>query len=249
MISTFLFFPEKDFCALPKDYGLSEDNVYFTTEDGVRLHGWFFGPSISPTILFFHGNAGNISGRLGKAQGWVERGVSIFLVDYRGYGKSEGKIKKGEDLIRDAWAALRWLEEEKKIPREKMILYGESLGSYPAIELARQGKFAGLVLEGAFTSVSELARIHYSWAPEFLLKDFEIKNEEAIAGAQAPVFILHGDQDEICPIRFGQRLYELAPSPKELSIIPGGHHNDLLEVAGKNYFEYSYRFLAREIGF
>ncbi len=250
MVTSFLFFPEKNFYEFPKDYGLVEEAVFLATADGLRLHGWFFEASPSrATLLFFHGNAGNISGRLAKAKGWIERGVSVFLIDYRGYGQSEGNIEKGADLLEDARGSLAWLEKEKRVPSERIILYGESVGSYPAIALATEKKFAGLVLEAPFTTLLALARVHYGWVPEMLLRDFPMKNEDAISEVKTPVFILHGDQDEVSPVKFGERLYELAPSPKELYVVQGGHHNDLPEVAETAYFEYPYRFLARENGF
>ena len=259
MVTSFLFFPEKDFYELPQDYGLEAQDVFITTQDNVRLHGWFFpsqsaanpppageGNPAKATLLFFHGNAGNISGRLFKAQGWVERGVSVLLLDYRGYGKSEGEIKEGSDLIKDAESALKWLEESKKIPTSQIILYGESIGSYPAIQLARRSKWAGLVLEGAFTSLTELAKLHYSMVPEFLLRDFQMNNLDSIKAVKAPVFMMHGELDEICPKQMGERLYELAPSPKEFYVVQGGQHNDLPLVAGSNFFEYPYRFLIQK---
>lgn len=251
MIGSLLFFPEKDYNALPRDFGLVEEEVFVTTEDKVRLAAWFFpsGKAEAPALLFLHGNAGNMSGRLGKAKGWVERGVSVLLVDYRSYGKSEGKIQRGFDLVLDARAALRWLEEEKKIPASKIILYGESIGSYPAVALASEKKFAGLILEAPLTALSELARRHYGPVPEFLIRDFAMKNEEAIQGVRAPVFILHGTQDEICPFPMGERLYELAPAPKEFYAVQGGGHNDLPEIAGPAYIENPYLFMARENGF
>ena len=250
MISSLIFFPEKEFYADPRDLGLTGETVSITTRDGVRLSGWYLGaPDSKATLLFFHGNAGNISGRLDKAKGWVERGVSVFLVDYRGYGKSEGKITKPEDLLEDAHAALAWLEEERNIPAERIILYGESIGSFPATRLAREKHFVGLVLEAPFTTLLELARVHYAWVPEFLLKGFAMNNEEAISGAKAPVFILHGRQDEICPVAMGERLYELAPAPKEFFGVPGGSHNDLPEAAQAAYFDNPFSFLARENGF
>lgn len=250
VVGALLFFPEKDYYALPRDFGLAEEEVFLTTEDKVRLAAWFFqAPEAKGTLLFLHGNAGNISGRLGKAKGWVERGISVLLVDYRSYGKSEGKIQRGLDLVLDAKAALRWLEEEKKIPLSRIILYGESVGSYPAIALANEQKFAGLVLEAPFTTLLELARRHYGPVPEFLTRDFAMKNEEAIQKVQAPVFILHGNQDEVCPVGMGERLYELAPAPKELYVVEGGGHNDLPEVAGLASVENPYLFVARENGF
>lgn len=248
MVTSFLFFPEKDFYELPQDYGLRAEDVFMTTPDKVRLHGWFFeAPQAKATLLFLHGNAGNISGRLSKVQGWVERGVSVFLVDYRGYGKSEGAIKKGSDLVSDARSALHWLQESKQILPSQIILYGESIGSYPAIELAKESKFRGLILEAAFSSLGELAKKHYSWAPEFLLKDFQMNNLDGIQAVKAPVFIMHGELDEICPKRMGEELYELAPPPKEFYAVQGAQHNDLPLVAGSNFFEYPYRFLTKEM--
>lgn len=247
MVTSFLFFPEKDFYELPQDYGLEAQDVSIVTPDKVRLHGWFFEAREAKTaLLFLHGNAGNISGRLFKAQGWVERGVSVLLLDYRGYGKSEGAIKKGSDLVNDARSALQWLQESKQIPPSQIILYGESIGSYPAIELAKEEKFRGLILEAAFSSLSELAKKHYSWAPEFLLKDFQMNNLDGIQAVKAPVFMMHGELDEICPKEMGEELYELAPPPKEFYAVQGAQHNDLPLVAGSNFFEYPYRFLTKE---
>lgn len=250
MVGALLFFPEKYFYALPRDFGLAEEEVFLTTEDGIRLFGWFLkAPESKATLLFLHGNAGNISGRLGKVKGWVDRGVSVFLLDYRSYGKSQGRIQKGMDLVWDAKAALRWLEEDRKTPASRIILYGESIGAYPAITLAGEKKFAGLVLEAPFTTLLELVRLHYGPLPKFLIRDFPMKNQDAIPHIQAPLFILHGDRDEICPMEMGVRLYELAPAPKEFYAVQGGSHNDLPEVAGNAYVENPYQFITRENGF
>jgi alpha-beta hydrolase superfamily lysophospholipase len=251
MVVSLLFFPGKDFYETPANYGLKPDEVFLTTSDRLRLHGWFFqAPQNKAALLLFHGNAGNISGRLFKVPGWLERGISVFLVDYRGYGRSEGKIKRGEDLLEDARSALRWLNEEKSIPAQKIILYGESLGAYPAIGLAGSQKFAGLILESPFSSVLEVARVHYGrWIPEILVKDFQMKNQELISQVKAPVFIMHGSHDEICPVEMGERLYKLAPAPKELYVVLGAGHNNMAQVAGNAYVENAYQFLAKENGF
>lgn len=247
MVTSFLFFPEKNFEALPGDFGLEAEDVSITTRDNVKLHGWFFKTEPSKAaLLFFHGNAGNISNRLHKAKGWLERGISVFLVDYRGYGKSGGKIEKGIDLIEDGRAAIQWLKENKELTAGKIILYGESIGSYPATSFAREEKFSGLVLEAPFSTLNDLARKHYAWVPDFALKDFVMNNEETIRESKSPVFVLHGDRDEICPKEMGERLYALAPSPKEFYVVQHGGHNDLPEVGGSHYFDYPYEFLARE---
>lgn len=249
MITSLLFFPEKSYYELPKDHGLQEQNVSIPVPGGIKLQGWFFkAPAPPATLLFLHGNAGNISGRLSKAKGWVERGASVLLMDYRGYGKSEGAIARGSDLIEDARAALDWLERDQKIPPEKIILYGESIGSYPAIVLAGEKKFAGLILEAPLSSLRELAKKHYGGVPDFVLKDFEMENEENIPDVKAPLFIFHGNLDDICPVEMGRALYRAAPSPKELYVVQGGQHNDLPNVAGENFFDYPWRFITKENG-
>ena len=120
MIASMIFFPVRDFSMHPEDFGLKAEDAWCETEDGVRIHGWFlpaktgFPEGLSLCLLLFHGNADNISIRLPKAQEWVKRGISVFLLDYRGYGKSEGKIQAGGDLYQDGKAALKWLLDQKR---------------------------------------------------------------------------------------------------------------------------------------
>jgi len=243
IVSSMIFLPDKEFDLLPPALGLEYEDVYCTASDGVRISGWFF-PVQSPkaTLVFFHGNAGNISYRLEKAKGWIDRGVSVFLIDYRGFGKSEGKIRKEADLYSDAEAALRWLRENKNILPPDILLHGESIGSGPAIELGCRETFRGIILEAPLTSLLELARKYYPWVSARLLGDFKILNLEKIPDLKAPLFVLHGEDDEICPFAMGERLTEAAPVPKKLLSVPGGHHNDLIETAGEVYFEGPFQF-------
>jgi len=243
MIASMIFFPSKEMLYRPADFGLAEEDIFFQTEDGVRLHGWYFKAEGDLCLLFFHGNAGNISSRVPKASEWVKRGVSVFLLDYRGYGKSEGSIQKGEDLNRDGRAALGWLRKEKGLDPSQVVLYGESIGSAPAVELATENVFRALILETPFTSIKELAKVHYGFVPDFFLKDFDLNNESKIGRLRCPVFILHGREDEVAPFSMGERLFEKAPEPKASLWIPGGHHNDLSEMAGAGFFETPHRFV------
>ncbi|HNV86522.1 MAG TPA: alpha/beta hydrolase [Candidatus Omnitrophota bacterium] len=244
MITSMIFFPEKKFDAAPQEFGLQAETVECLTQDAVKLHGWFFeAPGSEATLLFFHGNAGNISHRLYKTKGWLDRKISVFLIDYRGYGKSEGKIEKEADLYRDAEAALKWLREIKKIRPEDIILYGESIGSAPAIELARREPFRGIVLEAPFTSLGELAKAHYSWVPESWLSEFRLDNFSKIREIRSPLLIIQGDEDEICPFAMGEKLFGEAPGRKEFFRVAGGHHNDLPEIAGEAYYDVPARFL------
>ena len=246
MIPAMIFFPEKTFYEKPGDYGFDWEDAALQTSDGVSLHGWFLkSPENKGTLLFFHGNAGNISGRLFKAKGWVDRGFSVLLLDYRGYGQSEGQIAHEENLTRDAEAGLAWLRDTKKIPLSKIVFYGESIGTAPAIRLAVEHPAAAVILEAPFTSFAALARRHYPFVPEMLLKDFKFPNIDRIAQIKAPLFILHGERDEICPYAMAGELFEKAPEPKTFFTIPSGMHNDLPMAAGNDYWEKPRQFIAK----
>ena len=249
IVTSMIFFPEKTFNEKPEDYHFVYEDVRLETSDHVRLHGWFFkAPAEKEAILFFHGNAGNISGRLFKAKGWIERGYSVFLVDYRGYGKSEGKIEAEADLYRDAEAALEWLTGTKKVSPSRIILYGESLGSAAAVKLGMEIPVGAVVLEAAFTSFLDLARTHYPFVPEMFLKDFEFSNLDRIAELKAPLFILHGARDEICPYAMSGKLFEKAPEPKGFLSVPSGMHNDLPFAAGEDFWQKPAEFLQKHLG-
>ena len=244
MITSFLFFPDKDFWQRPEDYGLSYEDVSAVTSDGVRLHGWYLPawPSHA-TVVMFHGNAGNISHRLFKTAPLVKEGISFLLIDYRGFGRSEGEIGKGEDLFSDGRAALDWLQKEKGVAPSGVFLFGESIGSAPALQLASELPVKGVILESPFTTLKELARKHYPFAPSLLLGSFAFDNLSNIQKMKAPLLIIHGKADEICPFRMGETLFESASGAKEIFVIPSGGHNDLVDVAGPEYFSRIRRFV------
>jgi uncharacterized protein len=253
VIASMIFFPVREFSARPEDFGLRAEEVLCRTEDKVNLHGWFFQadekekqdtPSLC--LLLFHGNAGNISDRLSKAQAWVKRGVSVLLIDYRGYGKSEGKIDKGNDLFQDARAAFNWLKTEKNYSSDRMILYGESIGSVPAVELASHEAFKAVILEAPFTSLKEVAKRHYGIVPDFAIQDFLLDNESKITSLKSPLFILHGTDDEVVPFEMGRRLFDKAPDPKDFLEVKNAHHNDISMVGGADFFEAPYQFAVKE---
>ena len=247
LIASMIFFPVRPFSARPLDFGLQAEDAWCRTEDGVLLHGWFIQAQAErPCLLLFHGNADNISIRLPKAKEWASRGLSVLLIDYRGYGKSGGRISSGEDLYRDARAGLKWLREKKKLTSAQIVLYGESIGSVPAIRLGTEEPFKAVILEAPFTSLREMAKIHYGFVPDFFLKDFIMDNESRISQLKSPVFILHGTADEIVPIQMGKRLFAQAPEPKRMFEIQGAHHNDISEVGGQSFFDEPFRFLAGE---
>ncbi len=256
MITSMIFFPEKTFYEKPADYGFESEDVELLTSDRWKIHGWFLKAAKQSSqtalkekgvILFLHGNAGNISHRLFKVKGWIDRGFSVFLVDYRGYGQSEGKIEHEENLVSDAKAGLDWLVQTKKIPLSKIVIYGESIGSAPAIRLGSEEEVAAVILEAPFTSFLDLARTHYPFVPEMMLRDFEFGNISRVAELKAPLFILHGMRDEICPYAMAGELFEKAPEPKGFFSVPNGMHNDLPMSAGEDFWEKPCQFVAKYI--
>ncbi|MSR78062.1 MAG: alpha/beta hydrolase [Candidatus Omnitrophica bacterium] len=259
MIQSLIFSPDPHYSEYPVNYGLAWEDVSFQTPDKSELFGWYLSPSPplprgereepKGTILFFHGNAGNISGRLFKAEGWIKRGYSVLLYDYRSYGKSSGSIQSQEQMVEDGRQVLQWLTDEKQIPLSKIILYGESLGTHLAIRLGSEFKIAAVILEAPYTSFTDLAPVHYPWIPksmiEAMLKHFSFPNQDFIGGLKAPLFILHGTKDLTCPFYMGEKIFEEALEPKELWSIAGGGHSDLPQITGKDYWDRPARFLAK----
>jgi uncharacterized protein len=234
-----LYYPDRQIAATPAIYQLAFEEVLLKTSDGLSVHGWFI-PGTSKdktarTFLFFHGNAGNISHRLDKLLELRKLGAHVLLLDYRGYGKSEGKpSEKGTYL--DAEAAYRYLTEERKTPAERIVFYGESLGCAVAIETARRHPAAALVLESPFTSTVEMGKLVFPWLPVRWMVRYRYDNLSKMPELRLPVLILHSPQDEVVPFQMGQTLYAAAAGPKKLVELSGGH-NDGYEVTGKRYVD------------
>ncbi len=228
----------------PDVYGIEYDDVTFRTEDGLNLHGWFVpGKNPSPdddlhTLLWFHGNAGNINHRLDNIKMLYDRvPVNVFIIDYRQYGKSEGKVSEQGTYI-DARAALAYLHSRKEINQEKIIFFGRSLGSAVAVELALKEKCCALILETPFTSIKEMGKELYPFlyiGLNFLRTKYDSLSKKK--GIKVPILILHGDKDELVPIEHGRKLFEEANQPKEFYTIPGALHNDTHIVGGEEYFD------------
>ena len=231
----FVYYPMKEIFADPSRIGLKYEDVRAIAGDGVKVHGWFVPkPGARITFLVFHGNAGNISHRLGWIQMLRDLKAHILIIDYRGYGKSEGKpFEKG--LYRDALAAHRWLSRERSGDKSRLILVGESLGGAVAVELAGRIPVDGLILQSTFTSAWDMAK---TIMPVGLLQPFtgvRFDSASIIQAVRCPKLFIHGNQDDIVPFRLGRKLFELAPPPKEFYEVPGAGHNDLLVVAGNEY--------------
>jgi fermentation-respiration switch protein FrsA (DUF1100 family) len=243
MENQFLYFPTRVLAATPASYGLDAEELALTAEDGVRLHGWWIRGRGERAVLFFHGNAGNVADRLDRAKILHRRfGLDLFLVDYRGYGKSEGSPSE-EGLYRDS-RAVHAAALAKGFPSENVLLFGESLGSAVAVNLALERRCGGVVLETPFLSLRAMAREHYPFVP-FLLVRSRFDNEAKISAVAAPKLFLVAERDEIAPPEQGRRLFELAAEPKTLFVIPGAGHNDTYVTGGEAYWSAWERFLER----
>jgi len=207
--------------------GLGQEDVWLQSADGTKLHGWYV-PDKKPAafVLFCHGNAGNLTHReyiLRSLRDVV--GVSVFIVDYRGYGRSEGRPSEA-GLLADARAARRWLAKRAGIAESQLVLMGESLGGAVAVDLAADGGARGLILESTFSSLKDVAAYHYPWLPLRWLLRTKLDAVEKIKAYRGPLLQTHGDCDRIVPDQFGRRVFEAANQPKEFLVIPGGDHND-----------------------
>lgn len=243
VIKPLLFRPQRALDYIPSQLGLKYRDVWLASGGGARLarlHGWWIeptGPTRHGAVLYLHGNAGNIGGRLERAHGWATRGYAMMLVDYREFGQSQGIIHDQQDLIADAQAAYDWLTESAGIVPADLWVFGESLGSAPAIELALRNPVGGLILEGAFTRLRDLARYHYPALPPVFLGQFSMENIRLIDRLQVPVYFIHGLDDKICPVWMGRALFERARPPKDIFWIPGAGHVDGHEVAVDAFYD------------
>ena len=229
-----VYYPEKEIVATPGDIGLEYRDVFFETEDGVKLHGWYVPvEDARGTLLFCHGNAGNISGRVPLIQIFNGLGLSVFIFDYRGYGRSEGKPSE-EGTYRDVFGALAYLEEVEGIPSTEVIALGRSIGGGVATKLAEAHDLEGLILDSSFTSAVELGRKVYWWLPIRFLARYRYDSLSRVGAIGCPSLFIHSANDEVVPIAMGRRLFEAAPEPKHFLEIRGGHGDSFL-VSGSVY--------------
>lgn len=238
-----IYFPSREFTMAPQTFGLAYEEAFLTTKDGVRIHAWHL-PAKVPglTVLYCHGNAGNISSRMFKANLLHRLGLNVLLFDYRGYGKSEGRPSE-EGTYRDAEAAWRWLVEEKKLRPEDIVLYGESLGNAIAVETALRHPPRALILEAAFTSIVDMGERVFPFLPVRWMTTIRYDNLAKIPRVSCPVLVLHSREDAIVPFEMGWRLYEAAPEPKRFLEMRGSHDEGYIDT-GEAYLEAVRDFLS-----
>ena len=248
--SRLVFFPNvpsRDLGPGPDSIGLAYQQLEIPTEDGVRLVAWYV-PVSEPrgTVLFFHGNAGNISHRLESLRVFNELGLATLIFDYRGYGQSEGKVSEN-GLYRDADAVWRHLTKEMGIPPGQIVVFGRSLGAAVAAYVAGRQEPGALILESGFVSVADLGAEIYPWLPVRWLARIRFPASKFLQSTVCPVLIIHSRDDEIVPFEQGVKLHSAARQPKDLLIIRGGHNDGFL-VSRRHYLEGIDAFIAASLG-
>jgi fermentation-respiration switch protein FrsA (DUF1100 family) len=243
-----IFFPAKEFLLTPETRGLPYEDVNFNTEDNIKINGWYIKTAHeAPTVLFLHGNAGNISHRLDKLQMFHRSGLNVLIIDYRGYGKSEGNPSE-EGVYLDALAAYDYLkirigEEES----EQLILYGESLGGAIAVDLATKRGVRSIILDSTFTSIADMAQTRFPLIPSFMIKT-RMDSLSKISQITCPLLLIHSLQDEIVPFQLGERLYAASPTREKFFLKIRGGHNSGFQQSQKGIEKGVVDFL-RSIGY
>ncbi|MCD6583325.1 MAG: alpha/beta hydrolase [Candidatus Omnitrophica bacterium] len=242
-----IFYPTSEIIATPKSKGLDYQEIYLLTEDGVRLNAWFIEvENPLATLLFCHGNAGNISHRVEMIKMFHDVGLNVFIFDYRGYGKSQGRPSE-KGLYQDALSSYRYLLQEKKILPQRIIIYGKSIGGNVAINLAFQAKNGLLISDSAFTSALDMGKNLFPFLPRFFLKSILGVKFDAFSKIKEitiPKLIIHSKDDEIVPFKYGKKLFIYASPPKEFYIL-NGSHNEAVFLHSREYASTVRRFIEK----
>ncbi len=221
-----IYSPSSRVTNTPAKIGLLFDNVFITTPDGININGWFVPADVelptAPTLLFFRRSTGNMSDSLDKLRLFHDLGLTVFIIDYRGYGKSGG-VPSEQGLTQDAVAAYFYLTGQRGVPTEQLFLFGETLGAAVAIDLATKVDAAGLIAEAAFTSIFDRVQQDRPYLPLQLLTRDKYDCAAKIRNVRMPVLLVHSADDEIVPFREAELLYAAARDPKELFSIHGTH--------------------------
>jgi hypothetical protein len=239
-----LYFPDVRRPEVGDLAALGVREITLKTADGLSLISWYVPPRDGhPVIAYFHGNGGHIGHRAERLRWFAHSGYGVLMAEYRGYGGNPGTPSES-GLVADGSAALDFLGGEPIAPN-RLVIYGESLGSGVAVPLAAQREVASLILEAPFTSVAEVAQYHYSFIPAFALVRDRFDSLARIGQVEAPILVIHGEQDRVVPVRFGRALFDAAPQPKELWLAREAGHEDLVRYGA---LEAVLDFLRRHVG-
>jgi fermentation-respiration switch protein FrsA (DUF1100 family) len=218
--------PGRALDATPETIGLTYEDAWIDTEDGERLHGWFVpSPEARGTLLFFHGNAGNISHRLESIMIFNRLGLNVLIVDYRGYGQSSGDPGE-QGTYRDARASWDYLVSERRTPAEEIVIFGRSLGGAVAAWLASRDEVnpAGVIIESCFSSGLDMGKRLYPVLPARLITRIRYPVKEYVTQINSPLLVAHSRDDEIIPFDMGQTIYDSANPPKQFLELRGDHN-------------------------
>jgi hypothetical protein len=239
-----LYFPGVGRPELGDLAALGVREVTLKTADGLSLLSWYLPPRDGHAVIaYFHGNGGHIGYHAERLRQFARNGYGVLMAEYRGYGGNPGTPSEA-GLVADGAAALDFLGSEGIAPN-RLVIYGESLGSGVAVPVAAQREVAGLILEAPFTSVAEVAQYRYSFLPASALVRDRFDSLARIGNVKAPILVLHGERDRIVPVHFGRALFDAAPDPKELWLAREAGHEDLVRYGA---FEAVLDFLQRRVG-
>jgi len=221
-----LYYPDKSTPSLQLSGLRQIDEISLITSDGLELLGWYRKAKPGhPTLVLFHGNAGHIGHRSLKILPYAEAGIGVLLAEYRGYGGNEG-MPSEEGLYRDGHAALEFLNKAG-VPVNRIVLYGESLGTGVSVQMAKEYDVGAIILEAPFTSLGDIGAHHYPYLPSRWLARDPFDNLSKIGEVSAPLLIIHGERDRIIPVDFGRKIFDAAKEPKEMKVFSNVGHNDL----------------------
>ncbi len=236
-----LYLPARALATDPAAHGMVYKDVWLQTRDGVRLHAWMIpAENERGVLLFLHGNAGNISHRMDSIRIFHELGLSVLILDYRGYGQSEGRPDEQGTYL-DARAAWEWLTVDRGVASDRIIVFGRSLGSAVAAELATHVRPAAVILESAFTSMPDLAAELMPWLPVRWLLRFDYNTLSRAPLIESPVLIVHSRDDELVPFSHGEQVFAALIARRHFLAIQGGHNDGFMRsrsdyVAGLRRF-------------
>ncbi len=250
----FIFFPSSVIEKTPESFQLPYEEVWLpvpTTFGKVeRIYGWWIkanqpNPKV---LLYLHGNGINIGANVAHANRFHQLGFSVLLIDYRGYGRSEGSFPNEMRVYQDATTAWNYLVEQRQIPQKEIYIYGHSLGGAIAIDLAvKHPDAAGLIVESSFTSIQQLitARNMFSMFPVNLILTQRFESIKKIPRLKMPVLFIHGTADSTIPALESENLYAAAPEPKKLILVGSAEHNNTAQVAGLQYLQWVQSFVEK----
>ncbi len=242
----FLLHPTRGDASVPAEYSPKPRDVFIDTGRG-EIHGWFFAADQNaPTLLYIHGNADTIAKRLEAIKGYIGLGLNVFIYDPHGFGRSQGASNRF-NFVSDAFAAYHYLTERMRIRPNNIVVLGQSLGGVPALRLANKERVGGLILEGTFISIRQMARDMYPALPIWLLASSDYDNERQIRRLKTPLLIINGSADTVIAPYHSQRLFDMAPEPREYVRVDGAEHTTMYEISPEIYYGAIARFIERTV--